>query len=171
MFLQTDPIRFNAGDVNLYRYCFNNSINLVDPFGLLTKEQCDALRELMAREWKYGTRTAARMSSNTWGDGLLWSFSTDQGGPSKNVNTAEGELDVDWFVDIVGVSPPGASAAAYIGGKLLWNITRLIKGEGMGNPIPFQDPGERTAVKLNDLGFDFGNVFNSDFMKKECCDK
>ena len=39
-FLQTDPIRFEAGDVNLYRYVFNNPVNWVDPLGLC----CDAER-------------------------------------------------------------------------------------------------------------------------------
>jgi len=33
-FIQTDPIRFDAGDVNLYRYVFNGPINLSDPLGL-----------------------------------------------------------------------------------------------------------------------------------------
>jgi type VI secretion system secreted protein VgrG len=33
-FLQTDPIRFDAGDVNLYRYVGNNPVNWVDPLGL-----------------------------------------------------------------------------------------------------------------------------------------
>jgi RHS repeat-associated protein len=33
-FLQTDPIRFAAGDVNLYRYVSNNPVNLWDPWGL-----------------------------------------------------------------------------------------------------------------------------------------
>ncbi len=33
-FLQTDPIRFSAGDGNLYRYVGNNPINLWDPYGL-----------------------------------------------------------------------------------------------------------------------------------------
>ncbi|NJK91421.1 MAG: RHS repeat-associated core domain-containing protein, partial [Blastochloris sp.] len=33
-FLQTDPIRFDAGDVNLYRYVGNNSIMYTDPSGL-----------------------------------------------------------------------------------------------------------------------------------------
>jgi len=38
-FLQTDPIRFSAGDVNLYRYVSNNPINWVDPLGLETAVQ------------------------------------------------------------------------------------------------------------------------------------
>jgi RHS repeat-associated protein len=33
-FLQTDPIRFAAGDVNIYRYCGNKPVNWVDPLGL-----------------------------------------------------------------------------------------------------------------------------------------
>jgi RHS repeat-associated protein len=33
-FLQPDPIRFSAGDVNLYRYVSNNPVNLWDPDGL-----------------------------------------------------------------------------------------------------------------------------------------
>jgi RHS repeat-associated protein len=33
-FLQTDPIRFAAGDVNIYRYVGNDPANSVDPWGL-----------------------------------------------------------------------------------------------------------------------------------------
>lgn len=33
-FVQTDPIRFSGGDVNLYRYVSNSPINANDPFGL-----------------------------------------------------------------------------------------------------------------------------------------
>ena len=32
-FLQTDPLRFSAGDVNIYRYCGNNPVNLIDGLG------------------------------------------------------------------------------------------------------------------------------------------
>lgn len=33
-FLQNDPVRFDAGDVNLYRYCGNDPMNRSDPLGL-----------------------------------------------------------------------------------------------------------------------------------------
>jgi RHS repeat-associated protein len=36
-FLQTDPIRFGAGDVNLYRYVNNNAAGSIDPLGLETQ--------------------------------------------------------------------------------------------------------------------------------------
>ena len=33
-FISEDPSGFDGGDVNLYAYCKNNPINLIDPFGL-----------------------------------------------------------------------------------------------------------------------------------------
>ena len=35
--LQPDPIRFAAGDVNLYRYCGNSSVSSADPLGLCSE--------------------------------------------------------------------------------------------------------------------------------------
>ncbi len=32
-FMQNDPVRFDAGDINLYRYCFNDPVNMTDPDG------------------------------------------------------------------------------------------------------------------------------------------
>jgi len=37
-FLQKDPIGFEAGDVNLFRYVGNNAVNWVDPLGLYREE-------------------------------------------------------------------------------------------------------------------------------------
>ncbi|MCS7063497.1 MAG: RHS repeat-associated core domain-containing protein [Methylacidiphilales bacterium] len=34
-FLQPDPIGFDAGDVNWYRYVFNSPVNYIDPSGLM----------------------------------------------------------------------------------------------------------------------------------------
>jgi RHS repeat-associated protein len=43
-FMTKDPIGFNAGDVNLYRYVNNNPVNFTDPSGL------DAFSELIEKE-------------------------------------------------------------------------------------------------------------------------
>ncbi len=32
-FMQNDPVRFDAGDLNLYRYCGNDPLNRIDPSG------------------------------------------------------------------------------------------------------------------------------------------
>jgi hypothetical protein len=37
--MQTDPVRFSAGDGNLYRYVANNPINRWDSLGLSSKIQ------------------------------------------------------------------------------------------------------------------------------------
>jgi RHS repeat-associated protein len=37
-FLQTDPIRFQAGDINIYRYVGNSPVNGTDPMGLYCQE-------------------------------------------------------------------------------------------------------------------------------------
>jgi RHS repeat-associated protein len=42
-FLQIDPIRFDAGDVNLYRYAGNRAIYSSDPYGLFIPQLLGAL--------------------------------------------------------------------------------------------------------------------------------
>jgi RHS repeat-associated protein len=57
-FLQIDPIRFEAGDVNLYRYVANNPINLWDPFGLCPDDpllQDAKVQDLVNKIWDKST--------------------------------------------------------------------------------------------------------------------
>ena len=35
-FLQEDPIWFDAGDLNVYRYTWNNPLNWTDPSGIVS---------------------------------------------------------------------------------------------------------------------------------------
>ena len=46
-FLQTDPIRFSAGDRNIYRYCGNNPVSRRDPRG-----KCGESAEDIERDWE-----------------------------------------------------------------------------------------------------------------------
>ncbi len=39
-FLQTDPIRFDGKDINIYRYCGNNGVNCTDSLGLWSFSLC-----------------------------------------------------------------------------------------------------------------------------------
>ena len=48
-FLQTDPIGYDAGDMNLYRYCGNNPLNSKDPLGRCDDTRIEALMEELLR--------------------------------------------------------------------------------------------------------------------------
>ena len=54
-FLESDPIGFEGGDVNLYRYVGNNPVNYVDPLGLETY-QCT--KPLDAVTKKFGSEVS-----------------------------------------------------------------------------------------------------------------
>ncbi|MBI3377385.1 MAG: transglycosylase SLT domain-containing protein [Nitrospirae bacterium] len=52
-FLSEDPIGFEGGDVNLYRYVGNNPVNWIDPFGLIALSP-DEIATLVAANNKSG---------------------------------------------------------------------------------------------------------------------
>ena len=45
-FLQTDPTGFDAGDMNLFRYCDDDPVDRTDPTGLLTRDWPAAVRAI-----------------------------------------------------------------------------------------------------------------------------
>ena len=51
VFISQDPVGF-WGDLHLYRYAANNSVNLIDPSGFATEEQCKAaIKAVKAGVW------------------------------------------------------------------------------------------------------------------------
>jgi RHS repeat-associated protein len=50
-FLQVDPIGFDAGDMNLFRYCGGDPVDRNDPLGLLGEDYSFAEAERAARGW------------------------------------------------------------------------------------------------------------------------
>jgi hypothetical protein len=165
--------------------------------GKLTPKQCDVLTELLKREEKYGTRQAARLSSansravglptplgditptTVGSDYLLLPFDTTD---TPNIRLADGrEFDLDWFTVILqnsvidptgwyGWSTPGLIQhySLYVLGKGLWTSSRKADGIPVGNPHPFQDPGERNALKEIYKGSHYRDLFTPDFFKKFC---
>lgn len=64
-FLQNDPIRFEAGDVNLYRYASNNPVILVDSEGLIPIPVVIVVVGgviIIIEEWKFGMDHASDVS-------------------------------------------------------------------------------------------------------------
>ena len=53
-FLQTDPTGFDAGDMNLYRYCADDPVDLSDPLGLVPpgKELMDVPKDTLRAIWQ-----------------------------------------------------------------------------------------------------------------------
>jgi RHS repeat-associated protein len=57
-FLQTDPIRFDAGDGNLYRYVANNPVNWIDPQGTIV------WKPIIIAAWAYKAYRAYKGAKN-----------------------------------------------------------------------------------------------------------
>jgi len=179
--LSRDPIA-ESGGVNLYGYVKNNPTTLVDLFGLrilptkfigpigpndqrgLTPVQENALRELVKREQASGTIEAAKQSSITFGDRLMEPFNSSRG---NTVPTSYGDMDLDWFTDVSSANYMGRYSAipAYVFGKLSWTGIREATGAEIGNPLPFEDSGERAAILALIEDNSFGSLFDDEFFK------
>lgn len=81
-YLSKDPIGLSAGDVNLYRYVWNDSVNWSDPEGLLVKR---ILKEIAKRKMR-NSHLAGKIHPNTkvhfkatgYPDFSKWSIKTVQ---------------------------------------------------------------------------------------------
>jgi RHS repeat-associated protein len=153
-----------AIEVNAANNCKTPGFNgCYGPPKPLTKTQCDALRTVLDREAQFGTPQAARMSSNTLGDRTLTPFNSEY---VPNLQTPVGELDLDWYTDLQGWGV-GFQPVVYPVMKTAWTVTRLLAGHSIGNPLPFQDPGERTAM-LESMNGGYKDIFTPSYMGQVC---
>ena len=204
-----DPIQ-EQGGINLYAYCGGDPINQVDNLGLvtypsdfvgplqpgdsrlgnrLTMQQYNAILIVLARENKYGTHVAARMSmvhlGILGGDNTLAPFNSSAGVVAV---TSYGPMDLDWFSTVQSLSYGGRYTAypLYAAGKTLWTGMRYsfgtldflsgnwndcnakINSVRHPNPWPFagSDSDEGTAVKALLEEMTFHDLFPPDFLER-----
>ncbi len=108
-FLNRDPIGYNSGDTNLYRYCGNNPVNAVDPQGtvvvVIHGVNTDAALFADVRSGLANYRKAAKCSFSeeviefSWGDPGAWGGqSRKQGGhPNYATDNIADIYSTGWF--------------------------------------------------------------------------
>jgi hypothetical protein len=158
---------FGGGDMNLYGYVSNDPVNLIDPSGLFTPGQCAAAMEMLRLERRYGRTRAARMASNSTGDGTLDPYNEDIGN-NPNFKLDDGtEIDIDWFTDLIAHGGGnGLAFYAYTLGKTIWWASNVRK-PGHRNP-PFTDRGELNAIAHAYMGTDYSDIFTQELLEREC---
>lgn len=63
-FVSRDPIEYNSGDVNLYRYCLNAPGRFADPSGLETKSMDAAEAKDLVERWASGYKSLNKTRGN-----------------------------------------------------------------------------------------------------------
>jgi RHS repeat-associated protein len=93
-FTTVDPLTEWHFNTTSYHYCFNNPINLIDPFGMDTTYVAPPIPEV--------TVTAQRSSSSRGGYWMVWN-GVGQSQETEQNNSAE-RMDISSFMPLFGVS-------------------------------------------------------------------
>lgn len=142
-FFSEDPIGFEAKDLNLFRYVFNNPVNKIDPFGLFTPEIWQALNmncpgassqlnsELQALLTAYGVGAGVTVGGSI---GLMAGGVAGMSCASSPMTCAAMATNIIDFLDNLGIDgfttglPPQT-----IGGAVGLGLSRANgRGEGQG---------------------------------------
>lgn len=122
-FIQADPIGLLGGDLNMYRYCRNNVLNLIDPSGLGGdgggRQGCDPLMAQEFQDWFEATQDLFPGGETSYLDLALRGAHAylDWGGIFDPTPTCDGLSAVLSFIegDWVGVGISAVSAIPYVG--------------------------------------------------------
>lgn len=96
--------------------------------------------------------SAAAHSNNSYppGDHLMEPFNSSRVDNIRLESKFGTEVDLDWWTTLRGTTTDGGEFAIpkYYVGKYFWtSIKVFVFGETGGNPLPFADPGERSALE------------------------
>lgn len=95
-YTQSDPLDFEGGDINLYRYALANPLRFADPLGLDVRLCCRPVQSRLLQRWDH-----CYVESNTLGRretwGLYYNSSNGKGEPLKNREPKGGARCTKWF--------------------------------------------------------------------------
>lgn len=132
----------------------------------LTPSQCAAMKTVLAREAKYGTRLAS-LSSAVLFRGTNAALAPFNSANFGNANIGGTQFDTEWFAVMSATQPaynPVGTGALYFAAKLGWSSVRWVVGEPIANCIPFADPGEKAAVTAAAFGLGYKDIFTQAVM-------
>ena len=79
------------------------------------------------------------------------------------------QIDLDWWTTLAGATLSDATILSVhntsLYAKTTWSIAKRTTS---GNPVAYQDPGERWAVLYTAAHVAFSDVFDETFMNREC---
>ncbi|HXQ36859.1 MAG TPA: hypothetical protein VN843_22805, partial [Anaerolineales bacterium] len=146
-----------------------NSEKIRDSLGVYPENEelrCKHLRELLNREDKYGTQTAALMSSTAYGWDKLFGLNNHMGAMIVNYKP----IDQDWLINLKSVvhdTSLQTAAVTYASWKAVWwGANQLPGGKEVG--APFKELGEKNAVALAGSLTPFSSIFDERFMEAVC---
>ncbi|MBA4137238.1 MAG: hypothetical protein C0518_07985 [Opitutus sp.] len=91
-FIQQDPLRFDAGDFNLYRYCGNDGINHVDPHGLAMSRNPYAIKYSLITTFGSKAEERENSSQQLGADTVEEQAENGPRSPKNAPNNAGGEI-------------------------------------------------------------------------------
>jgi RHS repeat-associated protein len=168
-FLSRDPIEFEAGDFNFYRYVSNDPVNFVDPSGLeerqtwtydsMRKAICGIVCENLTNE-EIACKYTPTPTSNRKVEGQdPWKLR------NLDTNTIYGKTDVDWALTLAEMSNGQSTSIPFTNykiqprpwtlyhvGKIVWAVTDEGGKHFKSHMSMYRDESELNAIKMaNDL--------------------
>jgi RHS repeat-associated protein len=159
-FLQTDPIRFQGGDYNIYRYCGNSPVNYSDPDGL-----CFNLHPVLNMlnssssfsQFKYDPSAGAASGSQVSNSGGSSSGGSSSGGSSSGGSSSGGSSSggsSSGGSSSGGSSSGGSSSGGSSSGGLTLsaNLTTTLIGRSEQYSVNWDQHGGFSITKSEAVG-------------------
>jgi RHS repeat-associated protein len=172
-FLQTDPTGFDAGDMNLFRYCGDNPVDRSDPTGLeyqiIVQDSTHVIINIPII-WKGAGNSTERQAAFTSGIQGRWSGTWD--GVTVTTRVTDGRkvdkslantVYIKEGKGISGVENDGRTGHWFVGGGDWENVGAHEAGHFLGLKDGYRTINQWTAEYLGDCpvpkgGYDWDNI-------------